>query len=185
MTAAPTTTHTLHTGEWLELRREGHWEYAHRTGGHRAVMIIAVTDDDELVFVEQPRIPVHARTIEIPAGLVGDTHASDTPHEAARRELLEETGFEAARLEEIAQGCASAGMTDEHIHVFFATGLRRVHGGGGVDNEEIRVHVVPRATAMTWLEARRADGLVLDIKVFSALSLATHHLPLADAAAER
>ena len=101
MTAAPTTTHTLHTGEWLELRREGHWEYAHRTGGHRAVMIIAVTDDDELVFVEQPRIPVHARTIEIPAGLVGDTHASDTPHEAARRELLEETGFEAARLEEI------------------------------------------------------------------------------------
>ncbi len=170
---------TLATGTWLELRREGRWEYAHRTGGHRAVMIVAVTDDDELVFVEQPRIPVHARTVEIPAGLVGDTDADDTPLEAAKRELLEETGFEAARLEEITQGCASAGMSDEHLHVFFATGLRRVHDGGGVGDEDIRVHLVPRDGAMAWLEARRAGGLVLDIKVFSALSLATHHLALA------
>jgi len=177
---APTgSSHTLATGEWLELRREGRWEYAHRTRGHRAVMIVAITEEDELVFVEQPRIPVHARTIEIPAGLVGDTDVHDTPHEAARRELLEETGFEAEQLDEITQGCASGGMTDEHLHVFFATGLRRMHDGGGVEGEDIRVHLVPRDGAMAWLEARRAEGLVLDIKVFSALSLATHQLTIA------
>lgn len=169
MTADPT---TLHTGDWLELRREGTWEYVHRVRGHHVVMIVALTDADELVFVEQPRVPVGGRTLEIPAGLVGDTEANDTPLKAARRELLEETGFEAEHVEEITQGCASAGLTDEHIHVFAATGLRRVHAGGGVGGEDITVHLVPRPEAHAWLEARRREGLVLDVKVFAALWLA-------------
>src|SRR5688500_14847829 len=89
---------TLHEGQWLRLRRRGHWEYAERTHGRgMAVIIVAATPDDEVLFVEQFRVPLGARTIEMPAGLVGDDHAHDTLESAARRELVEETGWEPAR----------------------------------------------------------------------------------------
>ena len=85
--------HTLYEGDWLRLVRIDHWESCERTHGQgMAVIIIAVTPADEVLFVEQFRVPLGARTIEMPAGLVGDDHAQDTLEDAARRELIEETG---------------------------------------------------------------------------------------------
>ena len=64
---------TLYEGDWLRLVRIGHWESCERTHGQgMAVIVIAVTPADEVLFVEQYRIPLGARTIEMPAGLVGD-----------------------------------------------------------------------------------------------------------------
>src|SRR3954462_2530498 len=136
---------TLHTGEFLALIREGHWEYAHRVKARGSAIIVAVTDDDKVLLVEQYRIPLHTRTIELPAGIIGDEPQNgDENHiDAARRELLEETGFEAATIEPLMTGAASGGLSSELITLFLASGLKRVHAGGGVDDENIIVHEVP------------------------------------------
>src|SRR5512140_2573788 len=69
---AELTRETLFTGRFLALVREGRWEYAHRVNATGAAIILAVTDDQRLLLVEQYRIPCHARTIELPAGIIGD-----------------------------------------------------------------------------------------------------------------
>ena len=163
-------TETLHEGQWLRLRRRGHWEYAERTHGRgMAVIIVAATPDDEVLFVEQFRVPLGARTIEMPAGLVGDDHAHDTLESAARRELIEETGWEPAQVEVLLVGPTSAGMSNERIAFVRASNLRRVGEGGGVDGEGITVHAVPRAQAPAWLLARQAEGYELDLKLWAGL----------------
>jgi len=85
----------LHKGKFLALVKEGHWEYADRTNPTGAAIVIAVTDQQKLLLVEQYRTPVHARTIELPAGISGDEsgRAHENHAEAARRELEEETGY--------------------------------------------------------------------------------------------
>ena len=84
----------LHQGHWLRLVKRGKWEAVERChgGDGMAVIVIAVTPADEVLFVEQYRVPLQARTIEMPAGLVGDDHDDDSLEAAARRELIEETG---------------------------------------------------------------------------------------------
>src|SRR3954463_1841069 len=95
---------TLFQGKYLALVKEGHWEYADRVGATGAAIIVAVTPENKLLLVEQFRIPVHARTIELPAGITGDTGTSESDAEAAKRELLEETGFEAKKIEALTTG---------------------------------------------------------------------------------
>jgi ADP-ribose diphosphatase len=164
-------TRTLHTGEFLALIREGHWEYAHRVKASGSALIIAVTDDDKLLLVEQYRIPLHARTIELPAGIVGDeAESGDEDHiEAARRELLEETGYAAEKVVPVVSGAAAGGLSSELITLFRATGLKRVHAGGGVENENITVHEVPLASAHDWMAAKAEEGLLVDPKNYTAL----------------
>ena len=66
----------LYQGEWLRMVKRGQWESCERTHGKDglAVLVIAVTPDDHVLFVEQYRVPLGARTIEMPAGL-GETQA--------------------------------------------------------------------------------------------------------------
>jgi ADP-ribose pyrophosphatase len=163
-------TETLYEGQWLRMQRRGHWEFAERTHGKgMAVIVVAVTPDDDVLFVEQYRVPLGSRTIEMPAGLVGDDHAHDTLESAARRELIEETGWDPAKVEVLLVGPTSAGMSSERIAFVRATGLRRVGAGGGVDGEGITVHAVPRLQAPAWLVARQAEGFELDLKLWAGL----------------
>ena len=135
---------TLYEGQWLRLVRIGHWESCERTHAQgMAVIVIAVTPADEVLFVEQYRVPLGARTIEMPAGLVGDDRAEDTLVDAARRELIEETGWSAGRVEVLLTGPTSSGMSNERIAFVRARELVRVGDGGGVDDENIVVHAVP------------------------------------------
>src|SRR3546814_20061374 len=83
----------------------------------------------------------------MPAGLVGDDDASDTLESAARRELIEETGWDAARIDVLLVGPTTAGMSNERIAFARARDLPRVGDGGGVDDENITVHNIPRAPA--------------------------------------
>lgn len=160
----------LYDGQWLRMVRRGHWEYAERTHGNgMAVIIIAVTPEDHVLFVEQYRVPLGARTIEMPAGLVGDDHAEDTLASAAHRELIEETGWEPGRVEVLLTGPTSSGMSSERIAFVRASGLTRVGEGGGVDNEDITVHEVPRAQAPAWLVAKQREGFELDLKLWAGL----------------
>jgi ADP-ribose pyrophosphatase len=159
----------LYRGRFLSLHQRGHWEYASRPNAHAAVAIIACTAADEVVLVEQYRIPVAAPVIELPAGLVGDEDAADTVLAAAARELVEETGFAAEHLELVACGPPSAGLSDEVISLVRARGLARVGAGGGVAGEDITVHLVPCAEIAAWLAARVAAGVLVDPKVYAGL----------------
>jgi ADP-ribose pyrophosphatase len=167
---------TLYEGQWLRLVRIGHWESCERTHAQgMAVIVIAVTPADEVLFVEQFRVPLGARTIEMPAGLVGDDHAEDTLVDAARRELIEETGWSAGRVEVLLTGPTSSGMSNERIAFVRARELVRVGEGGGVGDENIIVHAVPRAQAPAWLMRKRAEGFELDLKLWAGLWMIDHN----------
>ncbi|GIX35682.1 MAG: DNA mismatch repair protein MutT [Lysobacteraceae bacterium] len=159
----------LHEGRYLRLRCRDDWEYAERTNARAAVIVVALTPDDRIVFVEQYRIPIDARSIEMPAGLVGDLGDEETIEEAARRELLEETGWAAEGIEFLMAGPSSSGMSNEQIAFVRATGLRRVGPGGGDASESIVVHEVPRREAPAWLFARMQEGYSIDPKLYAGL----------------
>ncbi len=171
--------HVLGEGKFLRLVRRGRWEYAERVNATGAVVIVAITEDGEILFTEQRREPVRAQVLEMPAGLMGDVAedpASDTWKDAAKRELLEEAGYQAKSVKLLTDGPVSAGFGTETITLVLATGLRKVAEGGGVDGENIQVHVVPFADADKWLAARKKKGFLIDPKVYAGLYFAAKHL---------
>lgn len=160
---------TLYEGEYLRLKKRGRWEYAERTNASSAVIVVAVTPDDRVLFVEQYRHPVQAPSIEMPAGLVGDHGTVESVETAARRELLEETGWEAEHIEYLMAGPSSSGMSNEMIAFVRARGLRRIHAGGGDETEQITVHEVPRQEAAAWLHGKLQQGYSIDPKLYAGL----------------
>lgn len=162
---------TLYTGEHLRLVERRGWEFADRRSVTGIVAIVAVTEDQELLLVEQWREPVSARVIELPAGLAGDEpgREDEAIEEAARRELVEETGYRAERFEMLTAGPPSPGFGTEVIHFLRAVNIRRVGEGGGEGGEEITVHSVPLSGVDTWLEQRSGHERMVDPKVYAGL----------------
>jgi ADP-ribose pyrophosphatase len=165
---------TLCAGQYLRFVKRGKWEFCTRPNIGGIVGILAVTDDGKLILIEQFRPPVMAKVIEIPAGLAGDNaaFAGEDLSVAAARELEEETGYRAAKLEKLTQGASSAGLCDEIISLYRATGLTKVSHGGGDEHENIAVHEVPLPEVPAFLEDRRKSGVVIDLKVYAALYFA-------------
>jgi len=162
-------TEILHTGRHLELVKEGKWEFVRRHKASAVVAIIAVTPAEELLLVEQHRVPVGASVIELPAGLVGDEDAGEDLLIAANRELDEETGWTAKDLRIINRGPSSAGLTSEVVTMVHARNLTRTSAGGGVPGEGITVHAIKRAHIVAWLAERAKAGNLIDHKVFAGL----------------
>jgi len=161
---------TRYRGRYLSLLERDGWEFASRSNASGVVVIIAVTDEREIVLVEQYRKPVGANVIELPAGLVGDLNDPDESElDAARRELEEETGYAATDLKVLMACPSSAGMSDEIITFVLATGLQRVGPGGGDASEEIEVTAVPIDQASAWLARQQAEGKPMDPKIYAAL----------------
>jgi ADP-ribose pyrophosphatase len=156
-------------GKHIRLMKRDDWEYASRKNVSGIVVIVAITGDRKLLLVQQPRIPVEADVIELPAGLAGDgRNRNETAETAARRELLEETGYEASDWEYVGGGCVSAGLSDELISVFKATGLRKV-GQPSAPEEAITVHEVPLDGIKDWLAGQEKAGNLIDLKIYSGL----------------
>ncbi len=158
-------------GQFLEVHREGTWEYAARTRSIGAAVILALTDARDIVLVEQFRVPFGRPCIELPAGLVGDEIAGEDAAASAARELHEETGFVAALWEDLGEFATSPGMSSESFRLFRATGLTRTGAGGGTPQEAITVHVVALAALPDWLAAQRARGCVIDCRLVVGLGL--------------
>ena len=175
-------TETLYAGRWLRLKRRGRWEYAERTNPGGGVIIAAVTPQDCIVFVEQWREAVRSKTIEMPAGLVGDLAGDPTESAAtaAARELTEETGYRATHVQVLMAGPSSAGMSNEILTFVRAHGLVREHAGGGDASEEIVVHEIPRTEAAAWLLAKMLEGYSIDPKLFAGLYFIEHAQLFAD-----
>lgn len=160
-------------GRYLAVRKQGPWEYAERRGQIGAAVIIAVDDEGCLLLVEQYRIPIGRRTLELPAGLVGDETAGEPLTDAAARELEEETGYRPAHVEDLGLFYSSPGMTSESFTIVRATGLTKVGEGGGVEGEDITVHRVPLAEVPAYIRARRAEGFGIDAKTLLVLDVAS------------
>jgi ADP-ribose pyrophosphatase len=158
----------MHVAPWGD---GGQWEYVTRTRGIQAAVILALTDDRAIVLVEQYRPPLGRPCIELPAGLVGDEAADEDIFASAQRELLEETGFEAAHWEGFGEFASSPGMVGEIFHFYRATGLTRVGPGGGVGNEGIMVHVVALPELPAFLGTARARGCAIDTRLLIGLGL--------------
>jgi ADP-ribose pyrophosphatase len=167
--AAPAAPPTVWTGKYLEVRKDGHWEYAARVGDMAAVVIVAVDEEGQLILVEQHRVPIGRRILELPAGLIGDEQPDETLEEAATRELEEETGYRPAAIERLGDFYSSPGMTSEMFTLVRATGLVRTGAGGGDDKEDITVLRVPVAEVRDRIRRKREAGVGIDAKLLLLL----------------
>ena len=157
-------------GKYIRIVRDGTWEYVERCGGVHAVVILA-EHDGKVVLIEQVRVPLgNRKCLELPAGLVGDEDPDATVEGTAVKELEEETGFTAERVEVIGQFYSSPGMVAEGFTLVKAHGLRRIGEGGGNEHEEIEVHLVSRAEVPAFVEAKRAKGVAIDVKLLLLLA---------------
>ena len=156
-------------GRFVVAKTRGKWEYVSRARNIRAAVILAV-EDGHVLLVEQYRVPLGRNCIELPAGLIGDGEDSDEPPEAAAaRELEEETGYRAARLETIGEFWSSPGMLTESFTLVRASGLEKVSDGGGTESEDITVHRVPLADLEEFLARQRALGKAIDVRLLTLL----------------
>ena len=160
---------TVWSGKYLVAKRRGTWEFVSRAGGIRAAVILAI-DAGDVILVEQYRVPLGRACLELPAGLVGDVEAGESVEESARRELEEETGYRAERIEELGDFYSSPGMASESFTLVRATGLTKVGDGGGDHDENIVVHRVPLAEIEAFVAAGRAEGLGIDVKLLVLLA---------------
>lgn len=157
-------------GRFIAAKTRGRWEYVSRTRNIRAAVILAIdsaADGDHVILVEQFRIPLGRRTIELPAGLIGDDDGGEGEDAlvAAMRELEEETGYRARTIVAVGEFYSSPGMVTESFTLFHATGLERIGAGGGVAGEEITVHRVPLGEIEAFIAGQRARGLGVDTRL--------------------
>ncbi|MBL4792495.1 NUDIX hydrolase [Citromicrobium bathyomarinum] len=153
-------------GKFITAKQRGRWEYASRSRGIRAAAILAI-DDGHVILVEQYRVPLGRPCLEIPAGLVGDDDgASDeSAITAAHRELEEETGYKAETITDLGMFFSSPGMVSEGFSLLRAEGLTRVGEGGGTEGEDITVHRVALKHLAQFVEAKRAAGVGIDVRI--------------------
>ena len=125
-------------GRFITAKKRGRWEYVGRARGIRAAAIVTIAEDPDgarhVILVGQYRVPLGRFCLEIPAGLVGDDAGGEgeAAIDAAARELEEETGYRAGKLEVLGEFYSSPGMVSEMFTLIKATDLTKVGDGGGV-----------------------------------------------------
>ncbi len=156
------------TGKYIVAKRRGRWEYVSRARGIGAAVILAV-EDGHVLLVEQWRVPLQRRCLELPAGLVGDETEGEEVATSAARELEEETGWRPDRIEIVGEFASSPGMVSETFTLVTAHGLTKVGEGGGVEGEDIVVHRVALDGVADFVAMKRAEGVAIDVKLLLLL----------------
>ncbi len=156
-------------GKYVRAIKRGRWEYVSRVGDVRAVVILAEFEG-KTILIDQPRIAVGGRCLELPAGLVGDEDPGATVEDTAVKELEEETGFTAERIERLGDFHASPGMLSEGFTLVRAHGVTRSGAGGGTEHEDIKIHLVARDDIPAFVEQKRAEGFAVDVKLLLFLN---------------
>lgn len=162
----------ISSGKYFRLVIRNGWEYVERVNCTGVVIIVAKTDDDKVILVEQFRRPVGKNVIAFPAGLAGDEHGKrgENLADAAKRELLEETGYSAKKMVKLFVGPVSAGMCGDMVAIYHAKGIKKVSPGGGMgEMEKIKVHEVPLKTIDGWLKRQQKKGLLVAPNVFGGI----------------
>lgn len=159
-------------GNYLAIHQEGRWEYVSRVRGIGAAVLLAIDDDpsgDHIILVEQYRMPLKANCLELPAGLIGDETAGENAETAAARELEEETGYRAGRIENLGRFCSSPGMTSEMFTLLRASALEKVGEGGGTTDENITVHRIALGEIADFVDSKRGENCVIDVRILLLL----------------
>ncbi len=153
-------------GKYIRIMTRGSWEYVERCGGVSAVVILAEYEG-RIILIEQSRVPLHGRhCLEMPAGLVGDEDDKGV-EETAVKELEEETGFTADRIERLGEYFASPGMVSEGFDLVRAHGVRPC---GQPVEEGIEVHLVERGRIAEFVAQKRSEGVAIDTKLLLLLA---------------
>lgn len=158
-------------GRFITAKTRGRWEYVGRARGIRAAALLAIDEDPDgtrhVILVSQYRVPLSRFCLEIPAGLIGDDAGKEDEGamEAAARELEEETGFRAGKLEVLGEFYSSPGMISECFTLLRATQLEKVGEGGGVSDENIIVHRVPLGGIADYVAKWREAGHAVDVRI--------------------
>ena len=152
---------------------ERDWEAIERVGCDGIVGIVPFTDEGEVVMIRQFRPPINRHVVELPAGLCDP---GEKPEDAARRELIEETGYSAGELRFLTEGPLSSGLSAELLTVYTATGLTFVGIGGKDETEHIEVLKVPVERVASEMESMRKAGDYIDLKVYGLVELARRSL---------
>ena len=160
---------TVWQGKFITAKVKGKWEYVSRSRGIKAAVILAIDAENHFILVEQFRVPLGRPCIELPAGLIGDHGEDEDATDAAARELEEETGYRAARMESLGEFYSSPGMVSESFTLLRAHDLTKVGPGGGVDGEDITVHRVPITGIGQFITESRARGLGIDVRLLMLL----------------
>jgi ADP-ribose pyrophosphatase len=151
------------------------WEALERVGVSGIVVMVAVTPSGNVVLERQFRPPMGRDVIELPAGLVDPGESMEV---AAKRELIEETGWSAGKIEFLAEGPISTGASTETLRAYLCTELVHVGKNGGDDNEIIEVTEIPIQKVQDYLRAAQMNGALVDLKVFGLVELARKTLGL-------
>jgi ADP-ribose pyrophosphatase len=151
-------------GKFVRAMCRGKWEYASRANDINAVVILAEYEG-KVILIDQPRVGPDCHCVELPAGLVGDIDPNATVEDTAIRELEEETGFTAERVERLGDFYGSPGILAESFTLVRAHGVRKIGEGGGDEHEDINVHLVARADIPNFIEQKRAEGFGVDVKL--------------------
>jgi len=140
---------TIYNGRIIDLKIENHrlpdgreaaFEIVRHPGG---AAVLPVLDDGRLVLIRQYRAPVGRMVLEIPAGKLD---GGEPPSQCAERELIEETGFRAARLEKLGEMLTAVGFCDELLHLYIASELNAV-GRNLEPDEFIETVIIPAREA--------------------------------------
>lgn len=163
---------TVWQGRFITAKTKGKWEFVSRARGIKAAVILAIDAEDHVILVEQFRVPLDRPCIELPAGLIGDEggKAGEDATGAAIRELEEETGYRADRMEVVGEFYSSPGMVSESFTLLKAHGLTRIGPGGGTDGEDITVHRVALAHLPQFIDMARGCGLGIDVRLLMLLA---------------
>lgn len=117
------------------------WEMVERKTKSRIVGIAAITPEREIILEKSFRIPAKSYVLELPAGL--PDRKGESEEELARRELLEETGYEVDEVKFLIGGCISAGIITDELSLYLGTNARRVKEPELEPSEDIEVIKVP------------------------------------------
>ena len=131
-----------------------------------------MTEDQKVIFVEQYRPTVDKKIIEFPAGLVNDHRDAKTESlkKAAKRELLEESGYQAKDIDLLLEGPVSSGSSGDLVTMVRARGLKKIAKGGGVDeSESIIVHEIDLNDVDAWLKTMESQGYLVEPKIYTGL----------------
>lgn len=126
-----------------------------------ASALLALKDKETILLVKQFRMAINRETLEIPAGKL---EKGEEPLKAAERELEEETGFKAEKIEYLGTIATGPGFTDEQIRIFKATNLYKGVKGG--DDDEF-IDVIPKK--IVDVKKMIKNGEIIDAKTIAAL----------------
>ena len=145
------------------------WESVERVNCSGIVGIVPVTDSGEIILIRQFRPPINGYVVELPAGLCDMGEALE---DAAKRELIEETGYSAGSMRFLVKGPMSSGSSAEMLNVFVATNLTYVGLGKRDETENIEVLKIPSENCASALLKMQEDGSVIDLKINGLVEMA-------------